>query len=301
MMNNISSEPEPEAYQYQLEIKEIWTPNLVIAKYSTNKKKIRRFSIIGSDDEDDYDKEYDLNWEELSSLKEYLNNMLLDYEDCVIFSSSNLKDILKPGDIIKIDYPYYERPYKLNENTTIFIFHAYKALYPAILAKKVKELIFDPIRDTKRPGDLLPFKMYTTLRSADVSFKKLGEIWYSLSFDDREKYYNDISAIMYDLERDYLEYIWNYFIHHFPFDNIITKEMFDKKTITKLLENLEPLRMMKKAKREDRETKYVLDVKIPKGGDAYKDFESFKEKAIISLGPDHPLIKAYFNSIKRLT
>jgi hypothetical protein len=297
-MNQLDS--EPEAYKYQLEIKEIWTPNLVIAKYSTNLNKPKRFSIIGRDEEYD-ETEYNQTWEELVSLKDYLNNILLDFEDCVIFSSNNLQDLLKPGDIIKMEYPYYERPYKLNENTILFIFHAYKVLYPKILAKKIKELIFDPINDTKRPGDLLLFKIYSTLRSADISFKKLDEIWNSLSFDDREKYYNDISAIRYNLSRDYLDYIRNYFIHHFPFDNIVTKDMFDKKTIYKLIENLEPLRMMKKAKKENGEIKYVLDVKIPKGGDAYKDFEIFKEKAMIALGGDHPLIKAYFNSMIKLT
>ncbi len=32
-----------------------------------------------------------------------------------------------------------------------------------------------------------------------------------------------------------------------------------------------------------------------KGGDAYKDFETFKKGVIESLGGDHPLIKAYLN------
>ena len=298
MMNLIDS--ESEAYQYQLEINEIWTPNLVIAKYSANLNKPRRISIIGRDEEDD-ETEYNQIWGELVSLKSYLNNILSDSEDCVIFSLNNLKDLIKPGDIIKIEHPYYERPYKLNENTTLFIFHAYKVLYPKILAKKIKELIFDPINDTKRPGDLLFFKIYTTLRSADISFKKLGEVWDLISFDDRERYYNDISAIKYNLERDYLEYIRSYFIHHFPFDNLITKEMFDKKTIHKLIDNLEPLRMMKKTKKEDGEIKYILDIKPLKGGDIYKDFIEFKEKVITALGRDHPLIKAYFNSMIKFT
>ena len=298
MMNLIDS--ESEAYQYQLEINEIWTPNLVIAKYSANLNKPRRISIIGRDEEDD-ETEYNQIWGELVSLKSYLNNILSDSEDCVIFSLDNLKDLIKPGDIIKIEHPYYERPYKLNENTTLFIFYAYKVLYPKILAKKIKELIFDPINDTKRPGDLLFFKIYTTLRSADISFKKLGEVWDLISFDDRERYYNDISAIKYNLERDYLEYIRSYFIHHFLFDNLITKEMFDKKTIHKLIDNLEPLRMMKKTKKEDGEIKYILDIKPPKGGDVYKDFEIFKEKIMTALGGDHPLIKAYLNSMIKFT
>ncbi len=128
-MNQLTQ--EPEAYKYQLEIKEIWTPNLVIAKYSTNLNKTKRFNIIGGNDEDD-EIEYSQTWDELVTLKEYLNNMLLDPEDCVIFSSNNLQDLMKPGDIITTEYPYYERPYKLNENTTLFIFHAYKVLYLAI-------------------------------------------------------------------------------------------------------------------------------------------------------------------------
>ena len=82
--------------------------------------------------------------------------------------------------------------------------------------------------------------------------------------------------------------------------------MFDNETITKLLDNLEPLRMMKKAKRikgEDKreKIKYILDIKPLKGGDIYKDFELFKKQVMMALGGDHLLIKAYFNSMIKLT
>ncbi len=90
-MNQLTQ--EPEAYKYQLEIKDIWTPNLAIAKYSTNLNKPKRFNIIGGNDEDD-EIEYNQTLDELVTLKEYLNNMLLDPEDCVIFFHQIIYKIL---------------------------------------------------------------------------------------------------------------------------------------------------------------------------------------------------------------
>jgi hypothetical protein len=293
---------EPEAYKYRLEIKEIWTPNLVIARYNINRNRSKKIYISEPDPEDI---EYDRYIDYIAPLTKYLNNVF-DFYDRVIFSPNNLKEILKPGDIIQTDYLYRDKPFKLNENTTLFIFEAHKIIYPKILVGKITKLIFDTLYDNIRPHDRLFSKIYTILRAADISFRGLGDIWNFLDFEDKERYYNDINTIMYNLERDYIEYIKNFFIHHFPFDNLITQEMFDNETITKLLDNLEPLRMMKKAKRikgEDKRVKikYILEIKPLKGGDVYKDFEIFKKGVIESLGGDHPLIKAYFNSIIKLT
>ena len=293
---------EPEAYKYQLEIKEIWTPNLVIARYNINRNRSKKIYISEPDPEDI---EYDRYIDYIAPLTKYLNNVF-DFYDRVIFSPNNLKEILKPGDIIQTDYLYRDKPFKLNENTTLFIFEAHKIIYPKILVGKITKLIFDTLYDNIRPHDRLFSKIYTILRAADISFRGLGDIWNFLDFEDKERYYNDINTIMYNLERDYIEYIKNFFIHHFPFDNLITQEMFDNETITKLLDNLEPLRMMKKAKRvkgEDKRVKikYILEIKPLKGGDVYKDFEIFKKNAMMALGGDHPLIKAYFNSIIKLT
>ena len=286
---------------YQLEIKEIWTPNLAIAKYNVDESRFKRISISEDPEEVEYDKYRDY----IFPLTRYLNN-ISNFYDRVIFSSNNLKEIIKPGDIIQTDYIYKESPFRLNENITLFIFEAYKTLYPKILVGKVTKLIFDTLYDNIRPHDRLFSKIYTILRAADVSFRGLGNIWNYLSFDDRARYYNDINTIIYNLESDYIEYIKNFFIHHFPFDNLITQEMFDNETITKLLDNLGPLRMMKKAKRikgkDKREKiKYILEIKPPKGGDIYKDFAEFKNKVIGALTGDHPLIKAYFNSMIKLT
>lgn len=293
---------EPEAYKYRLEIKEIWTPNLVIARYNINRNRSKKIYISEPDPEDI---EYDRYIDYIAPLTKYLNNVF-DFYDRVIFSPNNLKEILKPGDIIQTDYLYRDKPFKLNENTTLFIFEAHKIIYPKILVGKITKLIFDTLYDNIRPHDRLFSKIYTILRAADISFRGLGDIWNFLDFEDKERYYNDINTIMYNLERDYIEYIKNFFIHHFPFDNLITQEMFDNETITKLLDNLEPLRMMKKAKRvkgEDKRVKikYILEIKPLKGGDVYKDFEIFKKNAMMALGGDHPLIKAYFNSIIKLT
>jgi len=286
---------------YQLEIKEIWTPNLAIAKYNVDENRFKRISL----NEDPEEKEYNEYIDYIAPLTKYLNN-IFGFYDRVILSSNNLKEIIKPRDIIQTDYIYKDRLFKLNENVTLFIFEAYKALYPKILIGKVTKLIFDTLYNNIRPHDRLFSKIYAILRAAEVSFRGLGNIWNSLSFDDREGYYNDINTIIYNLEGDYIGYIKNFFIHHFPFDNIITPEMFDNETITKLLDNLEPLRMMKKAKRikgEDKreKIKYILDIKPLKGGDIYKDFELFKKQVMMALGGDHPLIKAYFNSMIKLT
>ena len=286
---------------YQLEIKEIWTPNLAIAKYNVDENRFKRISL----NEDPEEKEYNEYIDYIAPLTKYLNN-IFGFYDRVILSSNNLKEIIKPRDIIQTDYIYKDRLFKLNENVTLFIFEAYKALYPKILIGKVTKLIFDTLYNNIRPHDRLFSKIYAILRAAEVSFRGLGNIWNSLSFDDREGYYNDINTIIYNLEGDYIGYIKNFFIHHFLFDNIITPEMFDNETITKLLDNLEPLRMMKKAKRikgEDKreKIKYILDIKPLKGGDIYKDFELFKKQVMMALGGDHPLIKAYFNSMIKLT
>lgn len=299
---NISDEYDNEMIErkprvYQLEIKEIWTPIFVIAKYNVDENKFKRISISGEDPEKEEYNEYE---DYIFPLIKYLNN-IVDFYDRVILSSNNLKEFMKPGDIIQTDFIYKDSPFKLNENVTIFIFDAYKILYPKILVKKVKKLIFDTVYENIRPLDRLFFKIYVILRAADISFRGLGNIWNFLDFRDKEKYYDDINTITYNLEGDYIEYIRNFFIHHFPFDNLIVKDMFDNETITTLIDNLEPLRMMKKVKRIKKKTKYILDIKPLKGGDIYKDFAEFKEKAIKALGGDHPLIKAYLNSIKRFT
>ena len=290
--------------QTQLEIREIWTPNLVIAKYNINRKEkeSKRIYILGYDSEEI---EYNEYIEYISPLKKYLNN-IVDLDDRVILSSKNLKEIMKPGDIIQTEYICNNESFKLNDNTTLFIFYAHKALYPKILAEKVKPEIFDSLNDTIKPSDMLFFKIYITLRSADISFKRLRNVW-DILYDRIEEYLNDINAIKNSLENQYKEYIRNFFIHHFPFDNYITKDMFDNKTIDTLIDNLEPLRIMKKVKKKRgeieyiEETEYILDIKLPEGNDVYKDFVTFKEKAIKSLGQDNPLIKAYFNSIKGIT
>ncbi len=56
---------------YQLEIKEIWTPNLAIAKYNVDENRFRRIDI----NEDPEKEEYDKYIQYISSLTEYFNNI----------------------------------------------------------------------------------------------------------------------------------------------------------------------------------------------------------------------------------
>jgi hypothetical protein len=309
---NISDEYDNEIIErkprvYQLEIKEIWTPNLVIAKYNVNRDESKRIDIWDRDfEEEEYNKF--LNY--ISSLEKYFNNVL-DFYDRVILSSNNLKEIIKPGDIIQTDYIYKENPFKLNENTTIFIFKAYEALYPRILVKNIVKSIFDPLYNQIKPGDGLFFTIYILLRSADVSFREFKNVWDFMLHRDRVKYSKEINVINNSFEKyiNYIEFVKNFLIHHFPFDNYnIPKDIFDNKTIDNLIENLEPLRIIakkirkKKGKREEdfdeleeEEYEEPLDIKLPKGGDLYKDLETFKKGVIESLGGNHPLIRAYLN------
>jgi hypothetical protein len=291
---------------YQLEIKEIWTPNLAIAKYNVDREKPSKYKY-DIEDNDDFEKEYNEYINYIAPLEKYFNNVF-DFYDIVIFSSNNLKELMKPGDIIQMDFIYRDSPFKLNENVTLFIFDAYKALYPKILVEDITKSIFDPLYNLIRPTDGLFFTTYVILRSVDVSFRELKRVWNFIFIKDFVKYSNEINTINNNLEKytNYIEFVKNFLIHHFPFDNYnIPKDVFDNKTITDLLDNLEPLRiMMKKTKKEKIDPKKIeesFDIKLPKGGDLYKDFVEFKRKVISTLRGDHPLIKAYFNSIKGFT
>ena len=292
---------------YQLEIKEIWIPNLAIAKYNVNRIESRRINIMGNDPEEE---EYNKFFNYISSLEKYFNNVF-DFYDRIILSSNNLKEIMKPGDIIQTDYIYSDRLFKLNENVTLFIFNAYEALYPRILVKNIAKSIFDPLFNLIKPGDGLFFTIYILLRSADVSFRELKNVWNLMLYRDIAGYSNEINVINNNFEKyaNYIEFVKNFFIYHFPFNNYnIPKDIFDNKTIANLIDNLEPLRIMMKKirkKKRDREEDFdeleeeeyeePLDIKLPKGGDLYKDLETFKKGIIESLGGDHPLVKAYLN------
>ena len=84
---------------YQLEIKEIWTPNLAIAKYNVDENRFKRISL----NEDPEEKEYNEYIDYIAPLTKYLNN-IFGFYDRVILSSNNLKEIIKPRDIIQTDY-----------------------------------------------------------------------------------------------------------------------------------------------------------------------------------------------------
>jgi len=290
---------EREPIIYQLEIKEIWTPNLVIAKYNSNEEISYEYDIIDINDER---KEYNEYKNLRKNLIDYFEN-ILDFYDKAIFSSKNLKEIIKPRDIIQTKYLYHNMPFNLNENTTLFLFDAYKIIYPEKWIENIKKSLFDYLNNIIDLPEKPFFSIYITLRFAEISYKNLKHEIDYVFVSKKDRYSNDVNIIKSNLERDYKEYIYNFFMRHFPFSKFpfISKDSFDIKTITNLFNKLIPLNMMKKEKTKKLDTEEILNIKLLKGKDLYKDFIAFKEKALKSLGRDHPLIKAYFQYLLKFT
>ncbi len=66
---------------YQLEVKEIWTPNLAIAKYNVNESKFNEVYL----DVDPEEVEYDKYLKYKSSLAKYFNNTFDFYDRLWVF------------------------------------------------------------------------------------------------------------------------------------------------------------------------------------------------------------------------
>jgi len=207
---------------YQLEIIDLWTPNLAITKYSSD----TGLSILEDwfldieynefSREYEYGDKYYKHLAELNKLKKYLNNVLSDIYYRVLFSPNDLKEIMKPGDIIKLEEYISDKPFNIKDDVRIYSFHAYYSLYPKELLKKVVPEIFDSLYATTK--DDSHFKIYITLRSAEVSFKMLKLLLDSASsylefkyFNEKNKYSNEIETIKANLNKYEEEYIKNSF------------------------------------------------------------------------------------------
>jgi len=283
---------------YQLEIIDFWTPNLAIAKYSND----TGLSILENwflDIEYDYirheriygDKYYK-HLAELDQLKEYLNNVLSDIYYRVLFSPNDLREIMKPGDIIKLEEYIGDKPFNIKDNVRIYSFHAYYSLYPKELLKKMIPEMFYLLYINIESKDEPHFRIYVTLRSAEVSFKMLKPLLDSasrhLSWYLKDEYSNDIETIKANLNKYEEEYIKKFFFHHFKSDQYLNKDLLKDDIILNLYKSLKGLKFTKSKKKkrnnkdlykfdEEEDDEDLLDVKLPKG-DVYKDFETFKKR-----------------------
>jgi hypothetical protein len=110
---------------YQLEIIDLWTPNLAIAKYSndTGLSILEDWFLdIEYDElfhESRYGEKYYKHLAELDQLKIYLNNVLSDIHYRVLFSPNDLREIIKPGDIIKLEEHIGNKPFNIRDNVRI--------------------------------------------------------------------------------------------------------------------------------------------------------------------------------------
>jgi hypothetical protein len=160
-------------------------------------------------------------------------------------------------------------------------------LYPKVLLKKVVPEIFYPLYIKIEFGDELHFRIYVTLRSAEVSFKMLKPLLDSASRYLEDKYYNEIETIKANLNKHEEEYIKNFFLQHFKSDQYLNRDLLKDKIILNLFKSLEGLKFTKSKKKkrnkkdlyefDEEEDEDLLDVKLPKG-DVYKDFETFKKR-----------------------
>jgi hypothetical protein len=291
---------------YQLEIIDLWTPNLAIAKYSND----TGLSILEDwflDIEYDeifheyrYGDKYYKHLAELDQLKKYLNNVLSDIHYRVLFSPNDLREIIKPDDIIKLEEYISNKPFNIKDNVKIYSFHAYYSLYPKVLLKKVVPEIFYPLYINIKPKDELHFRIYVTLRSAEISFKMLKPLLDSASWYLEDRYSNEIETIKANLNMHEEEYIKKFFLHHFKFDQYLSRDLLKDEIILDLFKKLESLKFTKSKKKkgnkkylyefdEEEDDEDLLDVKLPKS-DVYKDFETFK-KRVSNIIPDQEHIR----------
>jgi len=209
---------------YQLEIIDLWTPNLTIAKYSSDTGLSILEDWFLDIEYDEFSRKYDFSNKyykhlaELNQLKKYLNNVLSDIYYRVLFSPNDLSKIMKPGDIIKLEKYIGNKPFNVKDNVRIYPFHAYYSLYPKELLKKAIPEIFYPLYIATEFRDEPYFRIYVTLRSAEVSFKMLKPLLDSASrylegiySNGEDKYSNEIETIKANLNKHEEKYVKNSF------------------------------------------------------------------------------------------
>jgi hypothetical protein len=273
--------PEEKTY-LKAEIKEIWTPHIIIAKNVSDmdiyhygyikiietgeKKYIEGYPwnhrVICNSFFDDYESFL----EELGLFIDmsYLNiEELYKKEPLVLISLNDLKD-KKPGDIIMQK--------RFGENL-IFSFYSHCILYPRRLFKDFYYLYIKPLYQTIDPKEFPYFKICVTLRSAELSLKTIKNDLYEIEEIIR-RYKKDIDPEFVtktndSLNKDRDAYIIKYFLAHFKEDYYLKKEFFEPKYIKELYKVLEsePIRF-------NNEGKHLI--KPPK--DPYKDIQKLKKK-----------------------
>ena len=268
--------PEEKTY-LKAEVKEIWTPHMIIAKNmsDTNIFHYGYIKIIESGKEiyiEGYPWEryigYDFLFDDLGynyffeELKSFIDMPYLDKEELfkkeplVLISLNDLKD-KKPGNIIVQK--------EFGENL-IFSYYSHCILYPKGLFGNFYYFYIRPLYQTIDPKEFPYFKMYITLRSAELSFKTIKNELYEIGNKVGSEFITKINDL---LNKDRDNYIVKYFLAHFKEDYYFKKEFFETKYIKELYKVLEsePIRFNYKGNPL---------IKPPK--DNYRDIQKLKKK-----------------------
>ena len=268
--------PEEKTY-LKAEVKEIWTPHLIIAKNVSDADifHIGRIKIIESG-ERKYIEGYpwrhhidcDLLFDDLGhshffeELKAFIDMPYLDKEELfkreplVLISLNDLKD-KKPGDIIVQK--------RFGENL-IFSYYSHCILYPRGLFGDFYYFYVKPLYQTIDLKEFPYFKIYVTLRCAELSFKTIKNMLYEIGNKISPEFFTKINDLL-NKGRD--TYIIKYFLAHFKEDHYLKKEFFETKYIKELYKVLEsePIRF-----------NYKENPLIKPPKDPYRDIQKLKKK-----------------------
>ena len=268
--------PEEKTY-LKAEIKEIWTPHIIIAKNvsDTDIFHYGYIKIIESGERKYIEGylwkryiEYNLFFDDLGhshffeELKPFIDMPFLDKEELfkreplVLISLNDLKD-KKPGDIIVQK--------EFGENL-IFSYYSHCLLYPRGLFGDFYYFYVRPLYQTIDPKEFLYFKIYVTLRCAELSFKTIKNELYEIGNKVGPEFITKTNDL---LNKDRDTYIVKYFLAHFKEDHYLKKEFFETKYIKELYKVLEsePIRF-----------NYKGDPLIKPPKDNYRDIQKLKKK-----------------------
>jgi len=273
------------------EIKEIWTPHIIIAKNVSDMDifHVGYIKIIESGKErlvDRYPWSYYVRKSSFSYGRyRYLSKELIFFidmpykkEHLVLISLNDLKD-KKPGDVI-IQKERWEN--------NIFPYYSTDILYPGGLFGDFFYFYVKQLYRTIDTKEFPYFKICVTLRSAELSFKTIRNEFYDIG---KEKGLDFITKINELLNKDKNEYIVKYFLTHFKGDDYLKKEFFEAKHILELYKVLEsePIRFANRG-----------DSWIKPSKDPYKDIQKLKKKIENDLRDSliYKAIRSYNFSIK---
>jgi len=274
--NQIIEIPEEKTY-LKAEVREIWTPHMIIAKNvsDTDVFHIGYIRIIESGERIYIERYpwwrqidcnlsfdglgYDPPFEELKTFIDmpYLDKEeLFEKEPLVLISLNDLKD-KKPGDIIVQK--------RFGENL-IFSYYSHCILYPRRLFGNFYYFYIRPLYQTIDPKEFPHFKIYVTLRCAELSFKTIKDVLYEIGNKISPEFITKTNDL---LNKDRDTYIVKYFLAHFKEDHYLKKEFFETKYIKELYKVLEsePIRFNYKGNPL---------IKPPK--DPYRDIQKLKKK-----------------------